>query len=225
VIEVRDLVKRFGKRAVLDGVSFRVREGEAIALCGSNGAGKTTVLRCVLGLQPHEGSIRVNGRDAARDGKAARASIGYVPQELAFQENVPVGETIAFYARLRRAGEAEVRALLHEVGLLDAASRPAGALSGGMKQRLALAIALLGDPPVLLLDEPTSNLDPEGREAFLKRLVALRETGKTILFTSHRGDEVEALADRVLFLDAGKVRAETPGLVLAAVPLRVSDLP
>ena len=224
MIEVRDLVKRFGKRAVLDGVSFRVREGEAIALCGSNGAGKTTVIRCVLGLQPHEGSIRVNGRDAARDGKAARASIGYVPQELAFQENVPVGETIAFYARLRRAGDDEVSRLLREVGLFDAASRPAGALSGGMKQRLALAIALLGDPPVLLLDEPTSNLDPEGREAFLKRLVALREAGKTILFTSHRGDEVEALADRVLFLDAGKLRAETPGLVLAAAALRASDL-
>jgi ABC-type multidrug transport system ATPase subunit len=206
MIEVRDLTKRFGRNTVMDGISFDVSRGEAVALWGANGAGKTTAIRCVLGLETHGGEIRVDGHSVRREGKRARARIGYLPQELAFQENVPVDETIGFYARLRRSDGREVERLLAEVGLADVAGRPAGALSGGMKQRLALAIALLGDPPILVLDEPTANLDAEGREAFLKRLAGLHAKGKTLLFTSHRMQEVEAMADRVLVLERGRIR-------------------
>jgi ABC-2 type transport system ATP-binding protein len=206
MIDVRELSKRFGRNTILDRVSFSVARGEAVALWGANGAGKTTAIRCILGLQPHEGEILVDGHSVRREGKGARARIGYLPQELAFQENVPVDETIGFYGRLRRSDGREVARLLEEVGLTDVADRPAGVLSGGMKQRLALAIALLGDPPILVLDEPSANLDAEGREAFLKRLVGLHAKGKTLLFTSHRLDEVEALADRVLVLERGRIR-------------------
>ena len=206
MIVVRDLVKRFGRQTILNGTSFRVAKGEAAVLWGPNGAGKTTVIRCVLGLHPHQGEIEVDGHSLRRNGKRARALIGYVPQELAFQENVPVDETIAFFARLRRCNVREVARRLEEAGLADAARRPAGALSGGMKQRLALAIALLGDPPILILDEPTSNLDTEARDAFFACLAALHKAGKTLLFTSHRLEEVQVLADHVLVLDHGRVR-------------------
>ena len=191
------------------------QKGEAVALWGPNGAGKTTAIRCILGLQPYRGTILVGGHDVRREGKKARAAVGYVPQELAFQENVPVWETLAFYARLRRSTAPEVDRRLEELGIAQAKEKRVGELSGGMKQRLALATALLADPPILVLDEPTSNLDPAGRFAFLRTLTELRRGGKTVLFSSHRIEEVKALADRVIVLERGRVRFEATGAGLA----------
>jgi len=216
MIVVRDLAKRFGRSRVLEGISFHVRKGEAVALWGPNGAGKTTAIRCLLGLQPYKGTILVDGHDLRRDGKRARAAVGYVPQELAFQENVSVWETLAFYARLRRASAREAESRLDELGIAQAKAKRVGELSGGMKQRLALATALLADPPILVLDEPTSNLDPAGRYSFLRTLADLRRRGKTVLFSSHRIEEVQALADRVVVLERGRVRFEAAGADLAA---------
>lgn len=211
-IEVEDVNKSFGHHRVLSDVSFSVQEGEAVALWGSNGAGKTTMLRCILGLLPYEGRIQINGFDMLRQGKQARFHVGFVPQEIRFHDTLTVEETIHFYARLKRVPAATINQWLGRVGLLEARRKEVKALSGGMRQRLALAIALLADPPILLLDEPTANLDIRSRDEFLALLRELKEEGRTIVYSSHRLDEVIPFADRVLVLDQGKLIADVPPL-------------
>lgn len=222
-LRVENLTKRFGRLTVVDGLSFKVQPGEAVALWGPNGAGKTTALKCVLGLLPCQGHITVAERDALRDGKRARQAVGYVPQEVAFHDDLTVGETLAFYASLKRAPAARSDDLLTELGLAEHLHKPIGALSGGLRQRLALAVALVSDPPLLLLDEPTSNLDAAGRELVLQLLSGLRRRGTAILFASHRLEEVEALADRVLVLERGRLAfACSPGDLPHRLGLRLS---
>ncbi|MER3544465.1 MAG: nitrous oxide reductase family maturation protein NosD, partial [Chloroflexota bacterium] len=206
-LEVRAVTKRYGAVAALENVSFDIMPGEAVALWGPNGAGKTTLIKCLLGLVSYTGEIRLAGLDARRQGRQVRARVGYVPQEIAFHD-MSVAETLAFYARLKRVGRERVDAVLAQTGLEAQVDKPVSALSGGMKQRLALAIALLADPPFLVLDEPTANLDAVGRAEFLGLVSALKRRGVTILFSSHRPEEVEALADRVIVLRAGRVVAE-----------------
>ncbi|MBI5878215.1 MAG: nitrous oxide reductase family maturation protein NosD [Chloroflexi bacterium] len=202
-VAARAVGKRYGAVRVLEGVSFDVRTGEALALWGANGAGKTTLIKAILGLIDFDGAITVAGRDVKRAGKQARRALGYVPQEAAFND-WSVQQTLEFYARLKRVATARrIGALLDRMGLREHAAKPVSALSGGLKQRLALAVALLADPPLLLLDEPTSNLDKQARADYLALLAELRAEGKTIVFTSHRFEEVEGLADRVLVLDQG----------------------
>jgi ABC-type multidrug transport system ATPase subunit len=191
----------------LDQVSFDIQPGEAVALWGANGAGKTTALRCLLGLLPFEGRLTVNRVDVRKDGKAARAAIGYVPQETAFYD-MTVQETLAFYARLKKAPQERITQALDRVQLTPNADKPVRALSGGMKQRLALAVALLADPPILVLDEPTASLDAQARRDFIKMIQALNQAGKTVIFSSHRLDEVMALAGRVLVLNDGRLAFE-----------------
>ncbi|MDX1521248.1 MAG: ABC transporter ATP-binding protein, partial [Anaerolineae bacterium] len=132
--------------------------------------------------------------------------VGYVPQELAFYDDLSARDTLRFYADLKRVDVERIDHVLAEVGLVEHQRKPVAALSGGMKQRLALASALLADPPLLILDEPTSNLDAAARDDFVKLLMAQQAQGKTLLFTSHRLEEVEALAGRVLVLEAGKLK-------------------
>lgn len=191
----------------VDDLSFRLNQGEALALWGTNGAGKTTVLKCLLGLLQCEGALFLNGYDLRRNGRQARYCLGYVPQELAFHADLTVLDTCHFYARLKNVPAARVAVLLEQVGLAAQGKKAVGALSGGMKQRLALALALLADPPVLLLDEPTSNLDAATRAEFLDLLLELRHAGKSLLFTSHHLAEVERLADQVLILQDGRLIA------------------
>ncbi|QDV02937.1 ABC transporter ATP-binding protein [Engelhardtia mirabilis] len=211
MITIRDLTKRFGRVCALSEVSFDVEAGEAVALWGGNGAGKTTLLRCLLGALRHGGSVEVDGLDARRQGKAVRARIGYVPQELAFHDDMRVGAALAFFARLRVESLGRAAEILARAGLAGHERKRVRDLSGGMKQRLALAVATLGDPPVVVMDEPTSNLDAAGRAQVVESLRELRRSGKTVLFSSHRPEEVRALADRVLVLDGGRlVRTATP---------------
>ncbi|MCP3906288.1 MAG: ABC transporter ATP-binding protein [Planctomycetes bacterium] len=208
MIRITNLRKRFGRFTAVDDVSLVVAPGEAVALWGANGAGKTTAIRCVLGLLSFQGTVTVDGRDVRREGKAARRSMGYVPQELALYDDFRLHETLQFFARLKRVPRARAPVVLREVGLEEHRRKRVRELSGGMKQRLALAVALLADPPALVLDELTSNLDAAAQAGFMSLLRTLRQGGKTILFTSHHLPEVEVLADRVVVMKAGRIEFE-----------------
>lgn len=208
LIHVQDLRKRFGSLAAVDGVTFSIPRGETVVLWGDNGAGKTTVLRCVLGLLPFEGVIRVAGEDVRRRGKDVRRRIGYVPQDVRFHAHETVWETIRFYAQLRAVPMRSAEARLREWGLQDALAQRVGTLSGGMRQRLALAIALLSDPSVLLLDEPASSLDVKTKRDLNVHLEQLKANGKTLVLCSHQTADVWRLADRVLVLSHGRLIAQ-----------------
>ena len=211
MIEVRNLTKRFGRFTVVNDLSFTVGTGVAVALWGANGAGKTTAVRCLLNLFPFEGDILVNGLDTRRNSKEVRRLIGFVPQELSFHDDMSVAETLIFYARLKKVPDGyDFEPLLEQVRLTPHVYKRVGELSGGLKQRLALAAALLSDPPILLLDEPTASLDIRSREEFLVLLRSLKRAGKTMIFSSHHLEEVTALADRVLLLEDGRLVVDAP---------------
>lgn len=211
MITVTHLTKRFGKLTAVDDLSFTVQAGEVVALWGANGAGKTTAVRCLLNLIPFDGQIQINGMDVRRQGKKVRQQVGFVPQELNFHDDLTVAETLTFYARLRKLpGGHDFSSLLAQLDLLPHLEKRVQNLSGGLKQRLALALALLSDPPILLLDEPTANLDIRAREDFILLLHRLKEQGKTMVFSSHRLEEITALADRVLLLEAGQLVVDAP---------------
>jgi ABC-type multidrug transport system ATPase subunit len=216
MIEIRNMTKQFGDFTAVHSFNLTVEPGEAVALWGPNGAGKTTIIKALLGLLHAQGDVTVNGHTLEADGKAVRRAIGYVSQELSFYGDMTAQATARFFARLKGVASDRVDDVLAQVGLADHLDKQVAALSGGMKQRLALALALLADPPVLILDEPTSNLDAGARDSFLGLLGDLNEQGKTLLFTSHRLEEVEALADRVLALERGRVVLETGPHDLAA---------
>jgi ABC-type multidrug transport system ATPase subunit len=163
-----------------------------------------------LGIFPFEGVVTVWGKSARTQGKAVRQQIGYVPQEVRLHSDLTVQETISFYACLRGVASAQVKTLMEEWQLSEIRDKPISNLSGGMKQRLALAIAMLSDPPILLLDEPTSNLDMQTRHEFWRALEHLKKAGKTLIFCSHRVDEIYRLAERVIVMERGKKVAEGP---------------
>ena len=211
MIDVNGLSKNFGRLTAIDNITFQVASGEAVALWGANGAGKTTALRCLLGLIPFSGSVTLADIDVAREGKAARRLVGFVPQELTFHDDLSVVETLTFYARLKKVPTGfDFAPLLTRLELKPHIDKRVADLSGGLKQRLALALALLADPPLLVLDEPSANLDIRARDDFLHLLNELKQAGKTIVFSSHRLDEVTALADRVLLLEAGRLVVDAP---------------
>lgn len=211
MIEIHQLTKRFARATAVQQATFSAPAGQAVALWGANGAGKTTIIRCILGLLSYEGSIRVGGFDAARRGKQARRLIGYVPQELGFHDDQPVAEAVRFFARLKGVSIGNVDEELARVGLAGCGGKRIRTLSGGMKQRLALSLALQGDPPALVLDEVTASLDAHGREDFIGVLSHLARDGRrAVLFASHRLEEIRALATRVIVLDRGRLVADLP---------------
>jgi ABC-type multidrug transport system ATPase subunit len=211
IITVNNISKRFGGLTAVDDLSFTVEAGQAVALWGANGAGKTTAIRCLLGLFPFEGRVIVDGVSVAEQGKAARRRMGFVPQELNFHDDMTVAETVMFYARLKKVPAGfDFEPALQRLQLMPHLHKPVHDLSGGLKQRLALALALLADPPILILDEPTANLDIRAREDFLLLLHDLKVSGKTLVFSSHRLEEVTALADRVLLMEAGRLIVDAP---------------
>ena len=205
MIEMRNITKRFGRFIALDDVSLSISPGEAVALWGPNGAGKSTLIRCLLGLLPFSGHASVTGLDVRRHGKAARRLIGYLPQEPALFDDLRVAEVAILFAKLKRAGVREARQMLRDIGLAAHARKRVGQLSGGMKQRLSLGLALLNNPRAIVLDEPTSHLDESGRQELLDDIDRLRRTGKTVLLISHRPEEVRRIADRVITLESGRI--------------------
>lgn len=213
MIRISDLRLSLGGKVVLGGIDLRVGKGEAVALVGPNGSGKTSVLRCILGLAPFEGRIEIHGCDVVKDPVGARRQIGYLPQKPAFG-TATAEEALRFVARLRRLDRKRVGEVLAEVGLAGHAKEPARTFSGGMQQRLSLAMALLTDAPVMLLDEPTASLDREGQRTFLEIALELRKRGRTLLLASHRSEEISRLTDRVISLEGGRLAGLAP---LAAV--------
>lgn len=197
--------KNFGGFAALNDVSFEVPAGQSVALWGSNGAGKTTLIRCLLGVTSFRGDIGVEGLSSARQGKEVRTRIGYVPQVMPLFDP-PVGEMVQLISRLRGVEPTEGLRLLERFELSQTMGKPVKSLSGGMRQRLALTLALLGNPHILVLDEPTANLDANSQKDLLALLHQLKDEGRTIVFTSHRWSEVRSLADTVVHLEEGRVR-------------------
>jgi ABC-type multidrug transport system ATPase subunit len=210
MIRIEGLTCRFGRQVAVDNLSLEIGAGDSVALWGVNGAGKTTVIRSVLGLVRHRGKITVNGVDIRRKGKHARRMIGYVPQELGFYDDLRLSEAVSFFARLKGLRVRRSDSVLEQVGLPGQGRKRVRELSGGMKQRLALAIAMLGEPPILILDEVTASLDACGREEFVSLLSRLSGSGRTMLFASHRVEEVTTLARRVVMLEKGELVREVP---------------
>ena len=221
MIRTTSLTKRFGRTLAVDNVSLDIAEGESVALWGANGAGKSTILRCALGLLRYKGRVEVAGLDARTRGKQVRALIGYVPQELAFYDDLAVAEAIRFFASLKGLRRTNTHDALARVGLDGHARKRVRELSGGMKQRLALAVALLAQPRVLILDEVTASLDAVGRDEFVALLASLSRSGLTMLFASHRAEEITTLASRVVILERGRV---AHGRVLVGVRHQIQQL-
>jgi len=212
VVQVHDLVRRFGTFTAVDNVSFDVRRGEIFGLLGPNGAGKTTTFRMLCGLLPAtSGTLRVAGMDLRRARASARQRIGYVAQKFALYGSLSVTENLAFFASAYglRGGRKHDRIgwALQQFDLAPLAHVPSGRLPGGYKQRLSMAAALLHEPEMLFLDEPTSGADPLARREFWRRITALAEQGVTVIVTTHFMAEAE-YCDRVVILDAGRVLAQ-----------------
>ena len=205
ILTIEGLSKNYGRLSALDGVSFSLQTGSIVALLGPNGAGKTTTFKCILGVTDFQGQVRVAGTSVRKNGKAVRRMIGYLPQTPAFSGEDTCREALRFLAELRGVPDGRVDELIDEVHLAEQRDMPVGQLSGGMRQRLALAAALLSDPPLLLLDEPTANLDVQSRDEFHALLLKLRGEGKTIVVSTHFVEHMAHLADRVVLLRGGKV--------------------
>jgi len=218
VIEVTGLTKRYGARAVVDGISFHVDQGEIFGILGPNGAGKSTAVECLEGLRKRDGGeVRILGLDPRTDGHRLHQRIGVQLQETQLQEKLKVREALELYASFY-PNPADWRELLSRWGLTGQAGTGFAKLSGGQKQRLFIALALVGDPEVVFLDELTAGLDPGARRATWDLISKVRAQGVTVVLVSHFMDEVEELCDRVAILERGRIAAlDTPaGLVDSA---------
>ncbi|PTT69197.1 ABC transporter ATP-binding protein [Arthrobacter sp. HMWF013] len=213
VLAVDGLVKRYGERTVVDGVSFQIRAGETYGLLGPNGAGKTTIISMVAGLIPADaGSVKVAGETMTPSTTAPKGNIGLVPQELAIYPDLTARENLRFFGSLQGLPRKELRTRIDEVleliGLADRAGEQVKKFSGGMKRRLNIGIGLLHRPTLLILDEPTVGVDPQSRNSILESVEGLATEGMAVLYTTHYMEEAERLCDRIAIIDEGTVQAE-----------------
>jgi ABC-2 type transport system ATP-binding protein len=212
MLEITDVRKQYGHTHALNGVSLTVAAGECFGLLGPNGAGKTTLLSIVGGLlDATGGSVKVDGHPFNRDARAQRHLLGIGTQDLAIYPELTARENIEFFGKLYHLEQSLVRKraeeLLHAVGLLERADHRAGTFSGGMKRRLNLAVAVVHAPKLLLLDEPTTGVDPQSRNLIFEIVRKLSREGMTIIYTSHYLEEVQALCPRIGVIDGGKLIA------------------
>lgn len=214
MIQARHLTKHYGTTTVLADLSLAIEPGEFIALLGANGTGKSTLIRCILGLTSFRGDLHVTGLDPRVYGPQVRARVGYMPQSGSLHADMTVDETIQFYGSFRGIPQEERDGLLDSVQLLPYRDRQVGQLSGGLQQRLSFAVSRLGTPSLMLLDEPASNLDVESRAVLSQALRRIHESGTTIVMTTHIRSDVASLADRAITLEDGVAR-EMPVAVLS----------
>lgn len=210
VVNVENLVKRYGSIAAVDGVTLSIPQGQIFGLLGPNSAGKTTLLECIEGVRtPDSGTLRVLGRSYKDQATAIRERVGVQLQTTGFFELLTVRETLKFFARLypRRT---DVDELLSRLAIDMHAKSAVRDLSGGIRQRLALAVALVNDPELVFLDEPTTGLDPQARQVVWQIVRSLRETGTTVVLTTHSMEEAEQLCDRVAIMTSGRIRVDGP---------------
>jgi len=212
MLTLTGVTKSFGDRRVLAGVDLEIAAGERVALLGANGSGKTTTLRCVVGLARIDaGAIQIAGVDALRDPIGARRRLSYLPQRSVFPPALTVRETLGVVAELRGRAKSDVDREIEACGLSGVADSGVGRLSGGECQRLALAIAFLPSVDLYLFDEPSANLDPAASRILFRRARELRDEGRTLLFTTHIPADVRHLATRVVVLRDGRIESEAAG--------------
>lgn len=228
MIQIDHVSKHFGPRAALDDVTLEFMPGEITLLLGSNGAGKSTLLRCLLGIIEYEGTVRVGGLDPIADGCAVRSMIGYMPQTGGLHPDLTAAQTLDLYAAIRGVAPERGTQLLDEAGLSAHAQERVGDLSGGMQQRLGFALALLTDPLVLVLDEPSASLDAASREWLAAKLEAAAAQGRVVIVSTHSGQELLAAGHRRIVLEEGRVVHADPPRgcapeVVHARPFRPSE--
>src|SRR5258706_8118394 len=212
MLEVKPLTKNYGKLVAVTGVCFRADGGETIGLLGPNGAGKTTTVSIIAGLlSPDSGEVLIEGKQVNSDTDPVKLKIGLVPQDMALYDKLSARDNLIFFAALYSLAGATAKQAIADVlslvGLSDRAGDKVETFSGGMKRRLNLAAALLHDPQILLLDEPTVGVDPQSRNAIFDNLEALKKRGKTLIYTTHYMEEAERLCDRIVIIDHGKMIA------------------
>jgi ABC-2 type transport system ATP-binding protein len=224
LLEVKNISKSYGERRAVDDVSFRVLPGQTIGLLGPNGAGKSTTVGMICGLiRPDGGEILLSGEPVSQGNSAAKRKIGLVPQEIALYEDLAAVENLKVFGALYGLSGTALKARCEEalalVNLSDRAKDKPSTFSGGMKRRLNIAAALLHDPALLILDEPTVGVDPQSRNAIFDSLEVLQRQGRSLIYTSHYMEEVERLADHIVIVDHGKVIAdESPTALYQRLP-------
>ena len=212
MLKATDLWKSYGDKPAVKGMSFEAAAGEIVGLLGPNGAGKSTTVSMLCGLsRPDRGAVTLAGEPVGEEASPAKRRIGLVPQDLALFEDYPAIANLELFGALYGLADATLkersRSVLELVGLADHAKAKPATFSGGMKRRLNIACALVHDPDVIVLDEPTVGVDPQSRNAIFDRLEALRDAGKALVYTSHYMEEVERLCDRIVIMDHGTVVA------------------
>jgi lipooligosaccharide transport system ATP-binding protein len=213
LVEARGLTKRFGDFTAVDAIDFEIQRGEVFGFLGPNGAGKSSTMRMIGATSPvTEGHLSVFGLDPAADGRTIRSRLGVVPQEDMLDEELTVTDNLIIYGRYfdlsRSVIKPRVEELLEFAQLTEKRDAKVEALSGGMKRRLAIARALVSEPELVILDEPTTGLDPQARHVLWDRLYRLKQRGATLIITTHYMDEAEQLCDRLVVMDQGRIAAE-----------------
>jgi ABC-type multidrug transport system ATPase subunit len=208
-IDVNSLTKTYNGFTAVNNVSFSIQKGEIFGFLGPNGAGKTTTIKSILDLiHANTGTIKINGIDVRTNGKEAKKYIGYMPEKVAFYDNLTALQNLAFYAELKHASREECLHLIDEFGLGDAVKKRVGTFSKGMVQRLGMARAILGNPPILILDEPSGGLDPRGVVLIRDRILEMKKKGTTVFVSSHILSEIQEICDRVSIINKGIIVAQ-----------------
>ncbi len=228
LLDVREVSKRFGQRTVLDAVSFSLKSGQTLGLIGPNGAGKSTTVNLICGLlKADQGQIYIDGLAVGSGNNVVKQKIGLVPQDLALYEDLSARENLKLFGALYGLSGSKLQtrcdAVLELVNLQDRAKDKPSTFSGGMKRRLNIASALLHDPQLLILDEPTVGVDPQSRNAIFDSLEVLKDQGRALIYTSHYMEEVARLADHIVIIDHGKVIVdETPAGLYQRLPAQAA---